>query len=183
MFFFFLGCNSEEETTNIELNLYNDYDEDLYILLNVWHFEIDSTAEVADPFNLSKNLVVNKLIQSNHKAEFTEEGPHPFNSTITLSQKEPVFIQFNKFDSIYLDLKVKEKINDWPIYVQLISFVKREIIDSKIECLVFHKKKLSIDLTKSVAPFDDNEMLDSINIFGYYDSLMIVPIEFKLFQE
>ena len=184
MILLFCGCNSYEKMDCISLELYNNYDVDLYIYLNVWNIEIDDNniGNDIDNFGRSRNLIVNKLINSNLKVEFNEEDAHFKNSTITLSQKEPVFIKFNRFDSLNLSIEINEEINDIPNYIQLISFTQKDMIKSKKEFLVFHKKTIRIDLTESLKPFEEYEILDSINIFGYYDSLNIIPIELKLIK-
>lgn len=180
----FLGCNSEEETTNIVLNLYNDFDKDLYIYLNDWNISIDTNIRDRDinDFTLSRNLIVNKLINSKSKVEFNNQFPHPINTTVSLSGKEPVFLEFNKFDSISLNIKISNKLNNRPLYIQLISFVQKDIIKSDIEHLLFCKKNLEIDLTESIKPFESFKMLDSVKKIGFYDSLRIVPIELKRFN-
>ena len=89
-------------------------------------------------------------------------------------------MEFNKSDSIILNLKVKEHIENYPLYIQLISFSKKDIKAIDIEYLLFHKKKLNIDLMETMKPFEENEMLESIDNFGYFDSINIVPIELML---
>lgn len=177
-----VSCQDRNENSILELSLSNTYDEDLYIFLNVWHVSKGFNTELIDDFSLSKNLVVNKIISSNTRVEYNNQFPHPFNTTITLTHKEPVFLEFNKSDSIIFNIKIKENIKNYPSHIQLISFSKKEIAASEIEYLLFSKKKLSIDLTKSMSPFEDNEMLDSINNFGYFDSINIVPIELVINQ-
>ena len=178
--FLIWSCKVEKEPANIYIELYNNFEEDLYIYLSIWNVSIENSPELIDDFNLSKNLVVNKIISSNTKIGFNNQFPHPINTTITLTQKEPVFLEFNKSDSIILNLKVKEHIENYPLYIQLISFSKKDIKAIDIEYLLFHKKKLNIDLMETMKPFEENEMLESIDNFGYFDSINIVPIELML---
>lgn len=181
--FLFFSCKTEKENTNIPLVIYNNLGEDLYILLNVWLVSNINNPEIISDFTLSRNLVVNKIIISKTKIDFNNQFPHPTNTTITLTHKEPVFLEFNKSDSINLNLKIKENIKNvenYSAYIQLISFSKKDIAARKIDYLLFSKETLSLDLTESMFPFEDNEMLDSINNFGYFDSINIIPIEFKL---
>lgn len=177
------SCNDGVEHYVQPISVHNNFEKDLYIYLNAWNISEVSNKNSLEDFSLSKYFIVNKIISSKGSIEFNDIKNYTFIKTVALSAKEPVFLEFNKLDSLQINLNIDEQIKKNPIYIQLIAFSKKEVDNRFKNHLLFRRKELNLNLINNWRPFENFEVLDSISKISYYDSLEVYPIEIVIKTE
>lgn len=169
-FSFLISCSHDAANTSLKISLQNSFDEDLYIYLNTWEVYDLSNKVISEEINLSKYLIANKIIISNRSIEFNDLHNYTFIKTVSLSDKEPVFLEFNRLDSVNINLKINKPNKTNPIYIQLIAFSKNEINNSSSNFLVLKKNDIKLNLIENLRPFEHYKILDSVRKINYFDS-------------